>query len=466
MRTALAVAVAVFSSLVVWIGSLYLNSESPCKDDPPLDIPLVVSSLPQADAAETPYTRRVYPCEAFSETYSQARNRFLEAARTLQESYQLRVSNQTISFDSLTVMEDEQQGQKYTIDIVVIPGNQPGLTFSSSGVHGVEGYAGSAVQIAFLQLLRQFLRDGQLVLFPTIVLIHAVNPVGMARYRRFNENNVDLNRNGLQPDEWKSSYVTHNGNRKNYDRFSVLFFNPRQAPTRWSAGMGYYIQAAMALWRYGLPRLKEAMVRGQYHDPSGIFYGGREKVETSLELIRDWLINFLQKRKETMPERDVVTWIDCHTGLGAFGVDTLLMGTTHGLDGAETAAHMEYYFPGAQHPESNKDGSSVAQGYEQVKGSTKDFVAPLFVDEQRALVATQEFGTLHNVFVGRAMILENAAYHYLPPDEALEWAKRTTKNAFYPQSPVWRQRILERGVRVLVQAMQRSAQLSKSKSID
>ena len=32
---------------------------------------------------------------------------------------------------------------------------------------------------------------------PTVILVHALNPVGMAQMRRVNEANVDLNRNCL-----------------------------------------------------------------------------------------------------------------------------------------------------------------------------------------------------------------------------------------------------------------------------
>ena len=36
----------------------------------------------------------------------------------------------------------------YTMDIAVLRGSGRGLVIHSSGVHGVEGYAGSAIQIA------------------------------------------------------------------------------------------------------------------------------------------------------------------------------------------------------------------------------------------------------------------------------------------------------------------------------
>jgi hypothetical protein len=88
----------------------------------------------------------------------------------------------------------------------------------SSGVHGVEGYLGSAVQVRFLHelLLRSGTDDAvddrrspsasspysSSTCFTRgnvrkVLLIHSVNPYGMRHHRRTNENNVDLNRNVL-----------------------------------------------------------------------------------------------------------------------------------------------------------------------------------------------------------------------------------------------------------------------------
>lgn len=82
----------------------------------------------------------------------------------------------------------------------------------SSGVHGVEGYLGSAVQIRFLHELVNRNEDHLVVTNKSlatkykmrrILLIHSVNPFGMRHHRRTNKNNVDLNRNALSEEEWE-----------------------------------------------------------------------------------------------------------------------------------------------------------------------------------------------------------------------------------------------------------------------
>jgi len=65
----------------------------------------------------------------------------------------------------------------------------------SSGLHGVEGFAGSATQLQFLDKM-QFPPDDT-----AVVLFHSLNPYGMAWLRRVNEQNVDLNRNFLAQDD-------------------------------------------------------------------------------------------------------------------------------------------------------------------------------------------------------------------------------------------------------------------------
>ena len=61
----------------------------------------------------------------------------------------------------------------------------------SSGIHGIEGFVGSAVQRYFMS---EVLHEG---VFKTmgLLLIHGVNPFGFKYERRVSENNVDMNRN-------------------------------------------------------------------------------------------------------------------------------------------------------------------------------------------------------------------------------------------------------------------------------
>ncbi|CAD7955801.1 unnamed protein product [Amoebophrya sp. A25] len=142
----------------------------------------------------------------------------------------------------------------------------------SSGVHGVEGFIGSAVQVRFLWKLlgRELDGEGNEPSSPQngntfgpgvagsgtdnlqhadgadtkkcsnasttersrstseevrkILLIHAVNPFGMRKFRRFNERNVDLNRNALTDAEAEAARTRH-PNAAKYEDFYYAF-NP------------------------------------------------------------------------------------------------------------------------------------------------------------------------------------------------------------------------------------------------
>ena len=102
----------------------------------------------------------------FSESYWKARANFRAAG--------VAAGANTFSLEGFP--EDET----LTIDIAIVRGNGKGVVFHSSGVHGVEGYAGSAIQIAMLRHFGAHPGDAE----PTIVFIHTVNPYGMAHFRR------------------------------------------------------------------------------------------------------------------------------------------------------------------------------------------------------------------------------------------------------------------------------------------
>ncbi|KAL7579708.1 hypothetical protein ACA910_021852 [Epithemia clementina (nom. ined.)] len=424
------------------------------------------------------------PCHVFSESYQEARSKFREAVQSL-----------GLSYEYLLVVPEHD----YTIDIAVIPGGKPGLVIHSSGVHGVEGYAGSAVQVAFLEYLQQrhYLPTTDTAAtvslpqwpqspppagFPTVILVHAVNPFGMALYRRTNENNVDLNRNGLTDQELQTLATSH-VNHQNYQRLDA-FFNPlssQNPPSYFYAYFLVWMQFLRVLFQEGFDTTKAAMVAGQYYKDKGIFYGGSQSKEASVRLLEGWLQNFLDRRAgpdhDAFADNDTetvssipVTWVDVHTGLGPMGVDSLLVNTkgyTH------AASEANQWFPNgkldlfSQEGDNSKNMENVSKGYEHVQGILLDYYAKsLFASQQQqrryhTLMVGQEFGTIPAFLVAHALVLENAAYFstkQLSTEEKLAWAKRTTGRAFYPKSPKWRRNALERGITVLFQAMTRSAQ--------
>ena len=125
--------------------------------------------------------------QAFSPNYNSAKRSFQEVAR--HRGFQLL---------SLGLAVKGPEGEELTIDIAWLGAENPRHVFiHSSGVHGVEAFAGSAIQIQWMQKSVTPVANDD-----AIVLVHALNPYGMAWLRRFNENNVDLNRNFREPGEY------------------------------------------------------------------------------------------------------------------------------------------------------------------------------------------------------------------------------------------------------------------------
>ena len=177
------------------------------------------------------------PC-TFSETYFEAREKFRQGARVA-----------GAALHTLPVMP----GDDFTIDIAILEGSGPGLVVHTSGVHGVEGFTGSAIQIAALDALIAQKRGEIELVAPTIVLVHAVNPYGMVFKRRPNEHNVDLNRNALHGDEWEG-VLKRDPNIAGYDDFDEILFNPRREPTTldmWAVWLWFPLAMARQTTRAG-----------------------------------------------------------------------------------------------------------------------------------------------------------------------------------------------------------------------
>src|SRR5262245_32091064 len=120
--------------------------------------------------------RSLQPETLFSPDYVTARDRFRRAARA-----------GGAWLDELKLDARGPRDEPLAIDIATIGAEDARrLVLQTVGVHGVEAYAGSAIQLAALADLRQ----------PppgcALVLVHVLNPFGMAWLRRVNEHNVDL----------------------------------------------------------------------------------------------------------------------------------------------------------------------------------------------------------------------------------------------------------------------------------
>ena len=346
----------------------------------------------------------------FSKTYTEARRRFIDAATaagaTL-KSYRI----------------DTQSQEDLTIDVAIIGPDTAPTVVTSSGVHGVEGFFGSATQHALLDNLRQAKSQNHI----RHVLIHGVNPFGFSHFRRANEDNIDLNRNFIPKGN------KYEGAPDGYKRLNHIL-NPTSPPSRLES---FKLRALWMICRHGLQPLKQAIAGGQYKYPRGIFFGGHgpsKSHQVICENCEDW-----------MGSSNKIVHIDFHTGLGAFGTYKLLL--------------TEFEKPEAFPWYTNAFGSDCVEPPDipdptayRVSGMFGGLLQQHFADrEYRFLLA--EFGTYGVIRVLKAIRAENRAYHYgVENSTTYQSAKKEFLECFCPNDVLWRRQVVASGLKVIAQA--------------
>ena len=191
----------------------------------------------------------------------------------------------------------------YDIPYVTI-GHGPNKVVINSGIHGIEGFFGSAAQNMFLDMFAKRLSP-EILSHYTIVLIHVINGWGMQnRMREVQDMQtgglVDLNRN-----------------------YGVDFSQPAKLPKNRKYMMAHHILLSLPdpvrkkneIKEYRKKHLNDgawdAISFGQYEEPFGLFYGGRAPcMENKMTMhIYD---NIMTSDTQSL------TSIGLHTGLGRF----------------------------------------------------------------------------------------------------------------------------------------------------
>lgn len=329
------------------------------------------------------------------------------------------------------------------------------LLIHSSGVHGVEGFAGCAIQLNFLHSIVYQLN----LSIPSnvgIVIIHCVNPYGMATLRRFNSNNVDLNRNFLLgPNDFSRQerpsdiwYNVYNEILKP----DASYFSPGTLldSTRFWAKCGQYLMSN------GTRAMSQVICAGQFVEKDGLFYGGRNLEEESLNVI-----DILKSAGITNNDLKDLIFIDVHTGLGGVpGRDTL-------LSSVQSRPFAEKLF--------GKDNFQMvgADTIYEVNGELLHAAESLVSSSTNVACICQEFGTKQGPKVLNALRLENAVWWnwwrndvgFGPDDELVRsnppveipsdnWAKKDLLKAFAFMDDVqWALDTQSRGKQVLCAAL-------------
>lgn len=322
-----------------------------------------------------------------------------------------------------------------TLDIAVLEGSRDRVLLHISGTHGVEGFAGSAIQAV---LLERAASPSSAKNKPTVIFVHALNAYGFAQLRRFNENGVDLNRNWLSPEEFRERQA-RDPNRLGYlDVYELL--NPKELSgvKNW-----FWVKGIAHLITKGFDAVKKATIGGNYRFPQTLFYGGTE-LEPSLALLQE----FLQEHVE-FDDLTKFAMVDVHTGLGPAGVDTLMLGEESDMAVARSVFHGPEYTDKVVFVHDNEN--PVSRGYDGVGGFTFDGVAKLLGPHTKGntLLFCQEFGTVPGVFILKAMVEENSIYHHSSsPVSRLPYAQKLRDVFYLHQSASWKSEVLRRGIDV------------------
>jgi hypothetical protein len=349
--------------------------------------------------------------DPFARTYAQARAGFLAAAAgTRLESHPepLRgVELETLAMDVARLGADAAEA----------------LLIVSSGCHGVEGYCGSGAQVALLQdeTFRARAHEAGVAL----LFIHALNPWGFSHARRVTHEGVDLNRNFVD-------FSRPAPRNPGYDQLAPLLL-----PAQWPPSADNERQLMAYGASHGMAALQAAISSGQYGHPDGLFYGGNAPT---------WSQSTLRTVLRQHASRCLrLGWIDLHSGLGESGVGERIFAARDD-DGARHRAQACW----GDHVTFTENGSSTSS---EVHGSLWQAAYDECPQADYAGI-TLEFGTQPLAAVLQALRHDHwVARRRDAHGEHREPARAAMRDAFFTDTPEWKQAVLAQTRAAAVEAI-------------
>lgn len=358
----------------------------------------------------------------YKETYEENRAEFLRKADSLGKVYPGCVP--------FNVKVPTATNAELFVDGLYIPalnGNR-NLLILTSGVHGVEGFAGSAIQRMVIDKQINVKNLDQ----TGILLIHAVNPYGFNFIRRVSENNVDLNRNS---DVTEDLFSTKN------EGYTALyrFINPDKPVNLGSCQNRFFVLTAITkIIKASMPVLRQAVLQGQYEHPEGLYYGGN-KFEPQLADLKPIMVKYAGQYGR-------IVQIDLHTGYGERG--------------------KMHLFPNPpKSPEVKNETLQLFPGYQIDWGDSKDFyvingdfsaLIGKILPQKMMVPMLLEYGTLNSQKTMGSLrsihftILENQGFHHGYKNKRSERkVKEWFREMYAPMSPVWRTQVMDQSEKLM-----------------
>jgi hypothetical protein len=340
----------------------------------------------------------VDPAAHFSQTYGEARSKFLAAAKA-----------RGIEVESdVHPTARGPAGEALATDVAVLGDpNATAALLITSGMHGVEGFCGSGCEVALLaddSFVASVSRRNVAVVF-----VHALNPYGFAHLSRTTEENVDLNRN-------VRDFLRPRGNAAYVEVHDFM------VPATWPPSAENESRIGQYIAKHGALALQKALTAGQADRPDGLFFGGTRPA-WSQGILRAILARHAASRRR-------LAWIDVHTGLGPLGHAEKISAAPEG----------EAWFARAR----SWWGADVTSIHDGTSASAK-LEGPLYLAVIEACPRVEyagialEYGTLSYLDVVNAL----RARQWLTNHPEADAQKRDAilaqvRDAFYVDTPAWK----------------------------
>ncbi len=346
----------------------------------------------------------------FKPTYTESRAQFLQILADLETAQKFTIKQQQF-YDPM----DPQ----FVTDVALLRAadQAKNLIVVISGVHGIEGFVGSAIQASLLKKLNATATTDYL-------FVHALNPYGFVNFRRVDRNNVDLNRNFVNSER---EFLTAN---PQYSQINT-FLNPETAADLNLLSKPLFVLSAVKLiLQNSIDSLRRSILIGQYQQPKGLYFGG------SAFQYQKSIIDTLYKN--TVAPYSQVFIMDIHTGYGERNKLHILANSSE----HPSAPYLKKIFPVTR-----LDFGDQNKFY-KVTGDLIGYIEAKARPEQTIFGAVFELGTIGSqTTIGaieslRRMILENQKFHFGAAPESKVKINSLFTELFYPQDQLWQSHAL------------------------
>lgn len=351
----------------------------------------------------------------FSANYAQARAKFLAACTLAGLSPQSHVHPLR-----------GPAGEVLATDVVRVgPARARRVLVLTSGVHGVELFAGSGCQIDWLLSHTATALPAD----TAVVLVHAINPWGAAWLRRYTEDNIDLCRN----------YV-------DYPQMPLLPAAPDYAQLHSAIALPDATPAALAAAEAEMEAFEKArghqalyagLMGGQYEYASGMGYGGTEPTWS-----RRTMEAILQQHAG---QAQHVCTVDYHTGLGpySYGSMVALQMPGPGLERMR-AAFGEWVEAVFEH--------GAPENFAPVYGhSTPGYERAL--PQAQVTAGVLEFGTGKPGEMLKLLVQDQRDWAAGRGHDALTPAREAVLRFFYPDDARWQQALADQSRQIIASGL-------------